>query len=194
MTPQIPSDSSLWLEAIAGTESSFGVIYDRYKHVIYRAALTRVANPNDAEDVVAMVFLQAWRKRADVRFVDGSLRPWLLVVLVNVTLGHQRSARRYRRLLAKIPAADPTPDPSHRLLDRIHAQRAATAIRAAVGRLNERDRQIVELCLVEELSMAEAAAALDIPEGTVKSRLSRVRQRLQADLGDYSPSLDGAAS
>lgn len=194
MTSQIPSDSSLWLEAIAGTESSFGVIYDRYKHVIYRAALTRVANPNDAEDVVAMVFLQAWRKRADVRFVDGSLRPWLLVVLVNITLSHQRSARRYRRLLAKIPAADPAPDPSHRLVDRIHAQNAAPAIRAALGRLNERDRQIVELCLVEELSMAEAAAALDIPEGTVKSRLSRVRQRLQADLGDYAPSLDGAAS
>lgn len=194
MIPEIPSDSSLWLEAVAGTESSFGMVYDRYKHVIYRAALARVANMNDAEDVVAIVFLEAWRKRAEVRFVDGSLRPWLLVVMVNVTLSHQRSTRRYRRLLAKLPPADATPDPTHRLLDRMHAQNAASAIRTAIGKLNGRDRQIVELCLVEELSMAAAATALNVPVGTVKSRLSRIRRRLQADLGDYAPSLGGATS
>lgn len=194
MTSEMPSDSALWLEAVAGTESSFGVVYDRYRHVIYRAALGRVGNTNDAEDIVAIVFLEAWRKRADVRFVDGSLRPWLLVVMVNVTLSQQRSTRRYRRLIAKLPPADAAPDPSHGLLDRMHAQSAAGAIGTAVGKLNGRDRQIVELCLVEELSMAAAATALDIPVGTVKSRLSRIRQRLQADLGDYAPSLDGAAS
>lgn len=194
MTAAIPSDSSLWLEAAAGTESAFGLIYDRYKDTIYRAALARVANTNDAEDVVAIVFLEAWRKRADVRFVDGSLRPWLLVVMVNVTRNQQRSTRRYRRLLAKAPPADATPDHSNAFLDRMHAQDAAGAIGAAVGRLNGRDRQIVELCLVEELSMAAAATALDIPVGTVKSRLSRIRRRLQADLGDFAPNLDGAAS
>lgn len=194
MTSEILSDSALWLEAVAGTESSFGVLYDRYKHVIYRAALARVRNTNDAEDVVAIVFLEAWRKRADVRLVDGSLRPWLLVVMVNVTLSHQRSTRRYRRLLAKVPPAETAPDPSHRLFDQIHAQNAARAIGTAVGRLNGRDRQIVELCLVEELSMAAAAAALNVPVGTVKSRLSRIRQRLKADLADYAPSLDGAAT
>ncbi|WP_127794722.1 RNA polymerase sigma factor [Agromyces sp. LHK192] len=188
------SDSSLWLEAIGGTESSFGVIYDRYKHIIYRAALARVANTSDAEDVVAIVFLEAWRKRADVRFVDGSLRPWLLVVMVNVTLSRRRSTRRHRRVLAKIPAADPAPDHSHRLVDRMHAQSAAGAIRTAIGNLNGRDRQIVELCLVEELSMAEAATALNVPVGTVKSRLSRIRRRLQVDLGAYAPGLEGATS
>jgi RNA polymerase sigma factor (sigma-70 family) len=193
MHPPTPTDSSLWLEAIAGTEASFGVIYDRYKQVIYRAALARVANTSDAEDVVAIVFLEAWRKRAEVRFVDGSLRPWLLVVMVNVTMNRQRSTRRYRRLLAKVAPADPTPDPSQRILERMHAENVANVIRTAVGKLNERERQIVELCLVEEMPMAAAAAALDLPVGTVKSRLSRIRQRLQADLGDYAPSLEGAS-
>ena len=188
------SDSSLWLEAVAGTESSFVAIYDRYKQIVYRAALTRVANTHDAEDVVAIVFLTAWRKRADVRFVDGSLRPWLLTVMVNVTLNLQRSTRRNRLLLAKCLPTDATPDPSHELLSRMYAQNAVNAIRTAAGNLNGRDRQIFELCLVEELSMAAAAAALDIPVGTVKSRLSRIRRRLQADFGDYAPSLGGAAS
>ena len=192
MSQEIPSDSSLWLEAVAGTEASFGVLYDRYKHVIYRAAIARVANADDAADVVAIVFLEAWRKQADVRFVDGSLRPWLLAVMVNVTLSHQRSTRRYRRLLAKIPPADAVPDPSRRLLDRMHAQSAAPAIRASIGRLNGRDRQISELCLVEGLSMAATASALNVPVGTVKSRLSRIRQRLQVDLREYAPSWDGA--
>jgi RNA polymerase sigma factor (sigma-70 family) len=188
------SDSSLWLEAVAGTESSFVAIYDRYKQIVYRAALTRVANTHDAEDVVAMVFLTAWRKRADVRFVDGSLRPWILAVMVNITLNQQRSTRRNRLLLAKCQPTDATPDPSHELLNRMHAQTAVTAIRAAVGNLNGRDRQIFELCLVEELPMTTVAAALNIPVGTVKSRLSRVRRRLQADFGDYAPSLGGVAS
>ncbi|WP_401000683.1 RNA polymerase sigma factor [Agromyces sp. GXQ0307] len=194
MSQEIPSDSSLWLEAVAGTEASFGVLYDRYKHVIYRAALARLASAGDAEDVVAIVFLEAWRKREDVRFVDGSLRPWLLAVVVNVTLSQQRSARRYRRLLAKVSPVDAVPDPTRRLIDRLHAQSATPALLASVGKLNSRDRQVFELCLVENLSMAAAASALNLPVGTVKSRLSRIRQRLQADLREYAPSLDGVSS
>lgn len=186
------SDASLWLEAIAGTTESFGAIYDRYRQLLFRVALSRVANVNDAEDVVAMVFLEAWRKRAEVRIVDGSLRPWLLVVTSNVIRTQNRTKRRHRRLLAKLPPAEDSPDVSQAVLDRLHAERFAAVAHDAIRKLHVRDQQVVELCILGELSMPDAAAALNIPVGTVKSRLARVRRRLQVELGDLERGQDGA--
>ncbi len=188
------SDASLWLETLSGSHSSFGAIYDRYRNVVYRTALARARNVTDAEDVVAMVFLEAWRKRDSVRFVEGSLQPWLLVVTVNVSLNRERSARRYRRLLAKIPAPAPEPDLSDRSLERIHAVDAGEAIRSALGRLTDLDKQLIELCLVENVPMADVAAALAIPVGTVKSRLFRLRQRLKSELKEFAPLSEGTVS
>jgi RNA polymerase sigma factor (sigma-70 family) len=178
-----PSDAALWLEAVSGTEASFGVIYDRYRRLVFRKAYGRVQDVHDAEDIVAMVFLEAWRKRSDVRFVDGSLRPWLLVVTVNVTLNRERTNRRYRRLLSKLPAGEHAPDASTTVHDRIERHRSAADIQRAMAKLTAAEQRIVELCLVEELPLAAAAAALDIPVGTVKSRLHRARQRLRVELG-----------
>jgi RNA polymerase sigma-70 factor (ECF subfamily) len=178
-----PSDAALWLEAVSGTESSFGVIYDRYRHLVFRKAYARVQDVHDAEDVVAVVFLEAWRKRAHVRFVDGSLRPWLFVVTVNVTLNRERTNRRYRRLLSKLPAGDHAPDASTTVDAAMEQHQSASDIRRAMAKLTAAEHRIVELCLVEELPLAQAAAALDIPVGTVKSRLHRARQRLRVELG-----------
>ncbi|MEF3403253.1 RNA polymerase sigma factor [Agromyces sp. CCNWLW203] len=177
------SDAALWLEATSGTEASFGVVYDRYRARIFRKAYSRVLDRTDAEDVVAVVFLEAWRRRRDVRFVDGSLLPWLLVVTTNVSLNADRSARRYRRLLAKLPAAEHELDPSHEVGDRLDSERMSQQITAALQRLGASDRRIVDLCLVDQLPMATVASVLDLPVGTVKSRLSRARAKLQAELG-----------
>lgn len=178
-----PSDAALWLEAVSGTESSFGVVYDRYRRLVFRKAYARVRDVHDAEDVVAMVFLEAWRKRADVRFVDGSLRAWLLVVTVNVTLNRERTNRRYRRLLSKLPAGEHAPDTSTTVHDRIDRHESAAEIQRAMAKLTAAEQRVVELCLVEELPLAAAAAALDVPVGTVKSRLHRAKQRLRVELG-----------
>lgn len=178
-----PSDAALWLEAVSGTESSFGVVYDRYRRLVFRKAYARVRDVHDAEDVVAMVFLEAWRKRSDVRFVDGSLRAWLLVVTVNVTLNRERTNRRYRRLLSKLPAGEHAPDTSATVHDRLEQHESATEIQRAMAKLTAAEQRVVELCLVEELPLTAAAAALDVPVGTVKSRLHRARQRLRVELG-----------
>lgn len=177
------SDAALWLEAVSGTESSFGVIYDRYRRLIFRKAYAHIRDVHDAEDVVAMVFLEAWRKRSDVRFVDGSLRPWLLVVTVNVTLNRERSNRRYRRLLSKLPAGEHAPDAGTTVHAKIEQHQSAAEIQRAMAKLTAAEQRVVELCLVEELPLAAAAAALDAPVGTVKSRLHRARQRLRVELG-----------
>lgn len=183
MVDDARSDAVLWLEATSGTEASFGVVYDRYRARIFRKAYSRVLDRTDAEDVVAVVFLEAWRRRRDVRFVDGSLLPWLLVVTTNVSLNTERSGRRYRRLLAKLPAAEDAVDPSNEVGDRLDSERMSQQITAALQRLGASDRRIVDLCLVDQLPMAAVASVLDLPVGTVKSRLSRARAKLQAELG-----------
>ena len=176
------TDAALWLEATSGTEASFGVVYDRYRARVFRRAFAQVQNVSDAEDIVAVVFLEAWRRRKDVRFVDGSLLPWLLVVTTNVTLNTQRAARRHRRLLAAVPVAEHAPDPGYEVEERLDGYLLNDRLRAALGRLNPAERRVVELCLIEELPLADAAAALDVPLGSVKSRLSRARRKLQAEL------------
>ena len=178
-----PSDAALWLEAVSGTESSFGVVYDRYRRLVFRKAYARVRDVHDAEDVVAMVFLEAWRKRSDVRFVDGSLRAWLLVVTVNVTLNRERTNRRHRRLLSKLPASEHSPDAGTTVHERFDEEQSARDIRRAMAKLTAAEQRVVELCLIEELPLTAAAAALDVPVGTVKSRLHRARQRLRVELG-----------
>lgn len=182
MVEQARPDATLWLEATSGTEASFGVVYDRYRARIFRKAYARVQNVADAEDIVALVFLEAWRRRADVRLVDGSLLPWLLVVTANVTSNRERSLRRYRRLLAKVPPAAHVPDPSVEVAERIDGERMSQGLRAAISRLSSTDQRLVDLCLVEQLPMATVASVLDLPVGTVKSRLSRARTRLQGYL------------
>ncbi|MFE6965740.1 RNA polymerase sigma factor [Agromyces sp. NPDC057679] len=188
------TDAALWLEATSGTEASFGVVYDRYRARVFRRAFAQVQNVSDAEDIVAVVFLEAWRRRKDVRFVDGSLLPWLLVVTTNVTLNTQRAARRHKRLLAAIPAAEHAVDPGHEIEERLDGQLLNGRLQAALRRLNPAERRVVELCFIEELPLADAAAALDVPLGSVKSRLSRARRKLQAELGDAVWPGDAAAS
>ena len=177
------SDASLWLEAVAGTESAFAVLFDRHRARIFRKAYSRLRNVHDAEDVVAMVFLEAWRSREKVRIVDGSLLPWLLSVTTYLTLNSDRAARRYRRLLAKLPIA-PSADPVPDVDDRLDLQERANMLTQALRRLSAVERTVVDLCLVEELSMATVAGVLDVPIGTVKSRLNGARRKLRTYLGE----------
>ncbi|KZX21792.1 RNA polymerase sigma-70 factor (ECF subfamily) [Rathayibacter tanaceti] len=159
------------------------MIFGRHRARVYRKAYARVRNVHDAEDVVAMVFMEAWRLRAKVRIVDGSLLPWLLAVTTNVTLNNDRAARRYRRLLAKVPEAPPS-DPMPDVEERLDLQERANQLTQAIRRLSQSERVVVDLCLVEKISMSAVAEVLDVPIGTVKSRLFTARRRLRTYLSD----------
>lgn len=191
MDDQTP-DSALWLEAVAGTDASFGIVFDRYRRLIFRKAYYRVCDVTDAEDIVAIVFMEAWRKRDKIRFVDGSLRAWLLVVTVNITMNWERTNRRYRRLVAKLPLPDDEPDISERTLDRIAADNASRTMWLAIRSLSAADQQVIELCLIEGLPTSAVAIALGLPLGTVKAKLSRARKKLRVDLEQFAPNQVGA--
>lgn len=196
------ADAALWLEATSGTERSFGVVFDRYRTRVFRKAYAQLRSVHDAEDVVAMVFLEAWRNREKVRIVDGSVLPWLLSVTSYVLLNHTRSTRRWRRLLAALPSPEQEADHSDDVLERADRDARLNAVLEAMTTLSAQERSIIDLSVIEELPVATVAAVLDIPIGTVKSRLHRAREKIRRRIpshlmpdghSEVTAPLDGAA-
>jgi len=178
-------DEDDWSRARAGQGEAFGRIFDRHRARIHRHCHRLVPVPADADDVVAVTFLEAWRRRDAVRLVDGSVLPWLLVTATNAARNVSRGSRRYRALLERLPAAPSAPDPADEILD-------DTAVAALRG-LPLADQQVITLCVLFGMPERDAAAALGVAPGTVKSRLSRAKKRLAGALpADLHPGFDGA--
>jgi len=184
VTSEEINDSGLLALARAGEPEAFGELFDRHRDRVFRHALRAIRSAHDAEDVTGIVFLEAWRRRESIRDVNGSIVAWLLATANNVIRNYSRSARRYRHVLASLPIAADTPDHSHAVNDRLDFDEQRDALRAALSRLPRRDQEILSLCVIEQLSTADVAAALRIAPGTVKSRLSRAKGRLAALLDD----------
>jgi len=163
-------DTHDWKLACAGEGEAFGRIFDRHRDRVFRHGLRLVDRPADVDDLVAITFLEAWRRRDSVRIVEGSVLPWLLVTATNASLNLRRGSRRYRTLLARLPVDPHTADHAERFDD----GEAAAALRA----LAPIDRQVLTLCVLEGYSERDAASALGVPTGTIKSRLARARTRL----------------
>src|SRR5918911_2622895 len=97
MHNQMPSrtDAELWSRALAGDHDAFGDLFDRHSRSIYNFCFRRTADWAAAEDLVATVFLEAWRKRGSVKVgPDGSLLPWLYGVALNLLRNRRRAQRR----------------------------------------------------------------------------------------------------
>jgi RNA polymerase sigma factor (sigma-70 family) len=166
----------------SGDEETFGALFDAAADDVYRFCVRRVSDPELAEDLVSVVFLEAWRCRRRAFVVDESLRPWLFGIARNVTRTARRSAFRHRAALTRYHAihdGEVEQDPADQVAGRIDAERAHDVVEAAVSGLPRKDRDVAELCLLVGLTTAAAAVVLGIPEGTVRSRLSRVRRRLR---------------
>jgi RNA polymerase sigma-70 factor (ECF subfamily) len=145
-----------------------------------------------AEDLTSVVFLQAWRRRDQVRIHGDSILPWLLAVANNATRNSERSLRRHRLLLAKLPRSGPSSEFEDGIGDRMDDERRMQLILILVNRLKAREREIIALCDWSDLSYAEAASALNIPIGTVRSRLFRAREHLRSLL-DHAMSQNSTA-
>jgi RNA polymerase sigma-70 factor (ECF subfamily) len=176
------TDAELWALASAHDGGAFGRLFERHAAKVYNHCFRRTADWAVAEDLTSVVFLEAWRKRKQVHLSDESILPWLLAVANNCLRNTQRSRRRYRRLLAKLPPSAETPSFEAEVSERMDDVAITARLVQALGQLSRPDREIISLCDWAGLSYEGAADALGIPVGTVKSRLSRARDRLRGAL------------
>lgn len=187
------TDAELWELAVGEhAAGAFGELFERHGDKVYAFCFRRTGCWSMAEDLTSVVFLEAWRQRRKVRFSGNSVLPWLLVVAANATRNAQRSVRRHRRLVAKLPPTADEPDIAEAVAQRVDQEQAAQHLLSVMKGLREPEREVLALCDWAGLNYAEAAAALGIPSGTVRSRLSRARQHLR-DLSIGSPESPGPA-
>ncbi|MDG4824761.1 RNA polymerase sigma factor [Asanoa sp. WMMD1127] len=177
------SDGELWRRAVQGEAECFGVLFDRHCAAVRAFCARRTGSLDAADDLVSIVFLEAWRRRADVELVDGAALPWLYGIARHTIHHRWRTALRHRRALSRLPAAPAVPDHADDVAARLDDERRLEQLRAAIARLTPADRDVLLLCVWEGLSYAAAAVALGVPVGTVRSRLSRARARLDALAG-----------
>ncbi|GIH92297.1 RNA polymerase sigma factor [Planobispora siamensis] len=167
----------------------FGAVFDGYFGEIHRYVAQRLG-PDHAEDIVAETFLTAFRKRASYDPARASVRAWLYGIATNLVGRHRRVEVRTLRALGRHgPDAD-APGHEERVTARVSAESLRPSLAAAVAGLDRRERDVVLLVALAGLSHEEIATALDIPYGTVGSRLNRARKKLRAALGGSNPMLD----
>jgi RNA polymerase sigma-70 factor (ECF subfamily) len=164
--------------ARAGDADAFGALFDACAKSVYNHAFRLTGDWSAAEDVMAQTFLEAWRSRARIAAEGGSLRPWLLGIATNLARGHRRASKRQAAALLRLGAPPEVPDFSDDVTGRLDDANRIAALHRSLSRLRPDEFEVLTLCVWSDLSYAEAAEALGIPVGTVRSRLSRARARL----------------
>jgi RNA polymerase sigma-70 factor (ECF subfamily) len=163
-----------------GDKVAFGELFDECAKSVYNHAFRLTGNWSTAEDVMALTFLEAWRLRGRIDAEGGSLRPWLLGIATNVARNMRRAARRHDDALARLPRGEEVPDFADEVVGRIDDADRLAAVRRAYEGLRRAEQDVFALCVWAGLDYAQAAEALGIPVGTVRSRLSRARAKLAA--------------
>jgi RNA polymerase sigma-70 factor (ECF subfamily) len=171
-------DSVLWSRARTGDSEAFGMLFERHARTIYNFCFRRVGNWATAEDLVSIVFLEAWR-RLDKPLPNGKELPWLFGIATNVVRNRRRTERRHAAALKRVPQPSPNPSFADDSDQRVDDEELMGRALGLVARLPRREQEVFALCAWSELSYEDAATALRIPVGTVRSRLSRARARLQ---------------
>jgi RNA polymerase sigma-70 factor (ECF subfamily) len=173
-----PNDSEVIAASLADP-SAFGEIYDRHARTLARYLIRRVG-ADDAEGLLGDVFRIAFEARHRYRPDRVDARPWLYGISANLVMRHRRGAARRERATARFASRPSSVEPlEERVVDGMSASDRWRRVVVAIDRLPSRDREVLFLFAWEQLSYAEIAEALDIPVGTVRSRLNRVRTVLR---------------
>lgn len=171
----------------------FTVLFRRHAPHIQRYVVRRLGQ-DAADDIVAETFLLAFRQRHSYDQTRADARPWLYGIATNLIGRHRRAETRLYRALART-GADPVMESfTDRVDDRVSASTASRRLAVGLTRLSKELRDTLLLVAWGDLSYAEAATALGVPVGTVRSRVSRARSKLRRTLGGTNPAASDGES
>jgi RNA polymerase sigma factor (sigma-70 family) len=173
-----PTDADLVVVSLHDPQQ-FALLFDRHARAVHRYVASR-ARWGDVDDVVSETFVSAFRTRARYDQAYDDARPWLLGIATNVLRHHHRSeGRRLTRLRAVAHPPEPELDPAESVAAAVDNASEVDRVAHALARLDDRYRDVLLLVATTDLSYEQIARALDVPVGTVRSRLARGRDRLR---------------
>jgi RNA polymerase sigma-70 factor, ECF subfamily len=182
MRDAVPTpDPELMQQLAAGQLGALGELYDRYQAPLRSFLARATRDAHDVDDLAHATFLAA-AKSADRYDGRSSCRPWLIGIAAQLLRRRRQTFSRLVSVLSAVkgsqpPARDPQP-----------TLQARTDLERALGQLSEAKRITVLMAEVEGLSCAEISAALDVPIGTVWTRLHAARRELRQALGEEKAS------
>jgi RNA polymerase sigma factor (sigma-70 family) len=165
---------------MAVDEAALTQLYDEHARDLHRY-LARRLTPAAADDVVAETFLVAWKQRRRFDPSRGAPRAWLFGIATNLLRRHARTEAATLRALARSAGRADRPEPTD-VASRVDATRAGPVLAAALATLRREERDVLLLVAWAGLRPAEIAAALNIDDGTVRTRLHRARTKLRTCL------------
>ena len=178
------------IEASLADPRAFGVIFERHFGAIH-GYLRRRLDRQVADELASQTFLVAFDRRAGFDGRHSDSRPWLFGIATNLLRNQRRREVRELRAIAEL-----VPDSPARVEgveSRIDAERLRPRLAQALADLSAGEADVLLLSVWAELDQPEIAAALEIPLGTVKSRLSRAREHLRAALDPVRPNANSTA-
>lgn len=180
-------DQELVLRLQEGDLDSLGDLYDRHRHLVYRTALAISGDPEMASDLLQEVFLRL-NRFADHIDPERPLEPWLYRMTANLSYTWLKKRNRWLRLVRDITdrfVVDKRPSP-HALAERDETWQW---VRQAIMSLPIQQRLVVVLYYINDLPIQEISEVLEIPAGTIKSRLYYARKQLKNKLGVHEEAL-----
>jgi RNA polymerase sigma-70 factor (ECF subfamily) len=173
-----PTDNELVVRCLQQDEYAWQLLVERHSHRVLNIAFQFTGRREEAEDLAQEIFLRVYRalRRFDL---TTSFLPWLVRVSRNLCIDEYRSrAREKASLIGEEPDPERTADPRPGPLRSLEESELGERVRRGLERLPEELRTAVILRDLQGLSYTEIAEALELPEGTVKSRIHRGRMEL----------------
>lgn len=165
-------------------DKSFEHCFEELFPVIHGYLARRVGTAL-ADDLAAETFATAYRRRCDYDPARGALRPWLYGIAINLLRNHWRAEQHLLELDARLSSDVELRHDPEMSDERLSASLVAPRVAAALAELGADQREVLLLHVWADLSVAEIAEVLDVPNGTVRSRLSRARSVLRDRFRDF---------
>ena len=169
--------------SLAGDETAFAALFHQYKNLVYKTAFVLLGNKDEADDVLQEVFLDVHRSLASYQPAKGAFSTWLYRVTVNECLSYKRKRKflffSFEESHGRHGHIEPSLNQTSTHEEQIEI---ADQVLKAMNHLSSRLRAVVALRYYRDLSYAEIATILNVPIGTVKSRLCQAMETLRTYL------------